>query len=71
MSAWGCYSEARQATGNFMLTRGAVPGVEGLKEKMLLHLGLDVITKLTSFNTQVDKRKQTKVCGLELRNLWK
>lgn len=29
MSAWGCYSEARQATGNFMLTRGAVPGVEG------------------------------------------
>ena len=54
-----------------ILGRPAVPGGEGLKEKMLLHLGLDVITKLTSFNTQVDKRKQTKVCGLELRNLWK
>lgn len=54
-----------------ILGRPTVPGVEGLKEKMLLHLGLDVITKLTSFNTQVDKREQTKVFGLELRNLWK
>lgn len=53
------------------LGRPIVPGVEDLKEKMLLHLGLDVITKATSINTQVDKREQTKVSGLELRNLWK
>ena len=37
------------------LGRPIVPGVEDLKEKMLLHLGLDVVTKVTSFNTQVDK----------------
>lgn len=51
--------------------RPIVPGVEDLKQKMLLHLGLDVITKVTSFNTQVDKWEKTKVFGLELRNLWK
>lgn len=53
------------------LGRPIVPGVEDLKQNMLLHLGLDVITKVTSFNTQVDKWEKTKVFGLELRNLWK